>query len=114
MMADYRHKGIRILILQGPMSLCAYLGVPGKHPIANQDYDEIDIPCHGGLTFGQSGEKGTPWPEGFFWYGWDYAHDGRLWTLAKVKAEAEEAVPFLKKLMKVAEKKKKAKKGVQK
>lgn len=74
---DVFEDGVRHIIMRGPASLCAYIGVPSDHPLAGFGYDELPIiACHGGLTFARdaSDEPGKTWPEGYYWYGWDYAH----------------------------------------
>lgn len=67
-------EGVRFIVMRGPGSLCAYVGIPIDHPLANQNYGDLPISAHGGLTYSSEG-KGS-WPEGFYWYGWDYAHSG--------------------------------------
>lgn len=67
-------EGIKCLIVRGPGSLCAYLGIPKEHPCAGKHYDDIDLRVHGGLTFSQAGEVETPWDPALYWIGWDYAH----------------------------------------
>ena len=72
---DWFEDNIRCLILRGPSSLCAYLGIPTKHPLAGFEYDDIPLECHGGLTFcGEGGGKDIYRPAGLYWYGWDYSH----------------------------------------
>ena len=66
--------GVRFIVMRGPGSLTAYVGVPKDHPLAGMDYDSLPrIDCHGGLTYSGIGKE---WPKGFYWYGWDYAHSG--------------------------------------
>lgn len=65
-------EGCRFLIMRGPASLCAYVGVPESHPLAGYNYDDVPLRVHGGLTFSDKG--GGTFPEGWWWYGWDYAH----------------------------------------
>ena len=117
-LADYYDDGVRILIMRGPASITCYLGVPKNHPLAGFYYDNIPLDCHGGLTFSGEGNKKI-WPDGFYWYGFDYAHLGdksfynlRLrisdrsdtaWTVKEVKKDIWTAVYEFKKLMKLAE-----------
>lgn len=70
--ADWMDGEFRCLIMRGPASLCAYIGVPEGHPFYGKDYSGLNISCHGGLTF--ASEPCKNWPEGFWWLGWDYAH----------------------------------------
>ena len=122
---DRFEDNVRVLIMRGPCSLCAYLGIPLEHPLAGNSYDDLPIRCNGGLTFGKEsprGNKGAEWPEGYYWYGWDYAHcddlsfydlnDGGLskwkakakaWTVKDVEGEIWSAVYDLKHLMTLAE-----------
>ncbi len=124
--ADYEENGVRVLIMRGASSLCAYIGIPEDHPLAGFKYDTLPIRCHGGLTFGQKGQgrrvtdDGTErgWPEGYYWYGWDYGHSGdyatyydempslaggHKWTVAEVKAETWSVTYYFEILMKLAE-----------
>ena len=72
---DRFDDGLRFLIKRGGASLCAYVGVPETHPLANHSYELLPVRCHGGLTFAAKGD-GKWFPAGFFWYGWDFAHCG--------------------------------------
>ena len=113
---DEFSEGVRFIILRGPTSLCAYLGVPKDHPLADHGYDNIPIDCHGGLTFSSEG-NGSPWPEGFFWYGWDYSHGGdcsfhdekfsfghgKKWLVKDVIEDSWGAIQDFKKLVRLAE-----------
>lgn len=114
---DGYENDLRYLIVRGPSSLCAYIGIPKDHPLANFDYDGIPIECHGGLTFGEMGD-GDMRPDNYFWYGWDYAHygdfsfydtrcgyvkDGKKWLLEDVRKEIWSVTYEFNKLRKLAE-----------
>jgi hypothetical protein len=118
---DRFDEGVRFLILRGGVSLTAYVGVPESHPLAGFSYDDVPIECHGGLTFGDSGD-GKFHPKGFYWYGWDYSHcgdfsfcdldrtydrpvslDEKKWTVADVENDSWSAIWSFKKLMALAE-----------
>lgn len=71
---DFYEEGVRVLVVRGPASLCAYIGIPKNHPLAGFCSDDIPLSCHGGLTYSGEGIKGSP--GGHYWYGWDYAHLG--------------------------------------
>ena len=75
---DEIREGVRLLILRGPVSVNAYLGVPLDHPLAGFHYNDIPLDVHGGLTFSSKGatRKTTTWPASWWWYGWDYGHAG--------------------------------------
>ena len=70
----------RGLILQGPLSLCAYIGVPNDHWLAN--IDDINFVCHRAITYQGEGD-GELRPLGFYWYGWDYGHSGDRLTFGE-------------------------------
>ena len=115
---DEFRDGLRFIIMRGPVSLCAYIGVPDGHPLAGFEYDDVPIDCHGGLTFSGGGDGYRP--KGFWWYGWDYAHFGdycfhddgipkkmnedRKWLLGDVINDSWSVVYLVKQLMKLAEK----------
>lgn len=63
----------RGLILRSEFALCAYIGVPQDHWLA--DMDSLEFDCHWGVTFNGEGGDGIR-PAGWYWYGWDYAHAG--------------------------------------
>lgn len=64
---------IRCVIMRSSASLCAYLGVATTHRLAGEHYDNMEINCHGGLTYAGEGDGGYL-PIGYYFYGWDYAH----------------------------------------
>lgn len=73
---DRQERGVRGIVMRGPFSLTAYLGVPADHPLtAVGDYDDLPLNVHGGLTYSGCGKE---WPQGWYWWGWDYAHAGDL------------------------------------
>lgn len=117
--ADWREDGLWIIVLSnGGRNFCTYIGIPIDHPLAGYDYDNLPVSCHGGLTFADKGD-GKYRPEGYYWYGWDYCHNGdysywgredekprageKDWTLAEVKKDAWEAIWDMGKLKKLAE-----------
>jgi len=115
--------GVRFLIVKASSHLCAYVDVPLDHPLAGFDYEMIPLRCHGGLTFASSGAG--LYPEGFYWYGWDYGHVGdaatyhfdedgkcirpgiascKQWTVAEVREEIfNDVIDDFKLLMALAE-----------
>ena len=74
---DWYENGVRRLIMNIRGShFTQYVGIPENHPLAGFSYENLPIDCHGGLTFSSKGKKETKFPEGFWWYGWDYSHLG--------------------------------------
>ncbi len=118
---DEVDEGLRFIIMRGPVSLCAYIGVPLDHPLAGHSYEDLPVRAHGGLTF--ASKANDRWPEGYFWYGWDYAHSGdycffvdeppiagmfdhsadHKWTVEEVKEDSWSALYDFKRLMKLSE-----------
>jgi len=119
---DEFDEGIRFIIMRGPVSLCAYIGIPIAHPLAGHNYDDLPVCAHGGLTYSSEG-KGA-WPEGYYWYGWDYAHSGdycfyydreplvgrydhstdQKWLVEDVKEDSWSTLYDFKKLLRLTEK----------
>ena len=52
---------------------CAYIEIPKTNKFYNKDYDDVDINCHCGLTFGDFKDFGDG---SKYYFGWDYAHCG--------------------------------------
>ena len=109
-------EGLEFLILHGPSSLCAYVGVPKNHPLAGHSYDHLPVRCHGGLTYGRYGGEKSLMPDNKFWYGWDYAHSGdrdfrdrgpredeHAWTVDDVKKDSQESLWDFHGLIKLSE-----------
>ena len=103
---DWQESGFRCLVLRGPAHVCAYIGVKESHPFYGKDYSDLNIDCHGGLTFASNGEDDSSWPSGWWWLGWDYGHyndaslynikyeslTGIEWTPEMVKREFPEVI----------------------
>ena len=53
--------------------MCGYVNI-GHTSLRNVDYDNIDVWCHGGLTYGSSRLNGHEAKSKDWWIGWDYAH----------------------------------------
>lgn len=51
--------------------LCGYVCIPQNHPYYHKPYEDLDIDCHKGLTFGEYGEYTNE-----HWIGFDCAHSG--------------------------------------
>lgn len=67
-------SGLRLLVTRGYMGFCAYVGAPQGHPLT--EVTELNIPCHGSVTFSEWGAAGSVWEPGWYWWGWDYQHAG--------------------------------------
>jgi len=79
-LASDAYQGYNFLIISLGTHPCAYVELPATHPYYNiHSYVDMDINCHGGLTYGNIGgvyikDSATPLPG--YWIGWDYAHYG--------------------------------------
>ncbi len=118
---DIFDEGIRFIVMRGPAALCGYVGLPKDHPLAGYGYDDLPVQAHYGLTFSGHGKSGS-WPDGYWWYGWDYGHcgdrcfyedelpkrfivsDEKQWLVEDVVKDSWETMYDIKKLMKLAEK----------
>lgn len=110
--ADWQEGPFRCMVMRGPVALCAYVGVQAGNPLYGKDYNEIDIDCHGGLTFSCEGD-GEYRMEKYWWLGWDYAHSNdacfyhyrsrdheHQWTPDEVVAEFPAVIEQFKELSK--------------
>jgi hypothetical protein len=100
---DEKYKGYRYIILSLGTHPTAYIEIPKGHNLYGQDYDDIDINVHGGLTYARHQLMGI---DGENWYiGWDYAHAGdyyggniitrstdKKWTTEEIEDECKEAI----------------------
>lgn len=69
-------------------ALCGYVGVSANHPTYGKNYGDVDVDCHGGLTFSDSCHHsadpsrgichipGEGEPDDIWWLGFDCAHGG--------------------------------------
>lgn len=73
---DVMHDNYHFVILRNPhqLHLNGYIGIPKEHKWFGKNYldDEIDIECHGGLTF--SGNELAHMQKDFWYFGFDCAH----------------------------------------
>lgn len=77
---------------------CAYVDV-GNTSLDHIDYDNINIQCHGGLTYSSKILNNLVFESWFI--GWDYAHfgdhlgssfDGKKWTIKEIEAECRDVI----------------------
>lgn len=54
---------------------CGYVGVPKAHPCYGKNYTEVEIDCHGGLTYAD-GQLFCSRRDDLWWFGFDCAHAG--------------------------------------
>lgn len=78
---EFEHEGFPCLIIRTQSGyLCGYVAIESNHPDYDKDYNEVNVECHGGLTYGErcSGhichipKPGKP--DDVYWLGFDHAH----------------------------------------
>ena len=67
--------GYRAVIVNYYSHPCAYIGLPEDHPYCNKDYGDLNIDCHGGLTYSDNYHTMVKELCDNGWFiGWDYNH----------------------------------------
>lgn len=115
-----KYKECEYIVYPFRGSYCGYVKLPDKHPyvkltkktrkvmglMLHTGYDDMDIDCHGGLTFCEFVTNPKDFSQGFTkgaWIGWDYAHAGdktdlfsfpgdRQWTAKEVESECKNVI----------------------
>lgn len=96
--------GYPYLIISNGTHPCCYVQVPKGHEYYGKEWEDIDILCHGGITFSQTNTD--------CWIGWDYAHvddqygaddfilnrKGKKWTTEEMLEEIKNVINQLKAL----------------
>jgi hypothetical protein len=74
----YKCRIHRVFLIEGIIPklcfghLCGYVRISKDHSYAEKDFMEIDLDCHGGLTYARLED------DGFFWIGFDCAHSNDI------------------------------------
>ena len=106
MLEDGEYKGFHFYVLNLGTHPCAYVDVT-ETDLNGKDYVDIDISCHGGLTYSEE-YLSTVDKKGWF-IGWDYAHyddfagyklempvgirtNGKRWTTAEIVEECKQVI----------------------
>lgn len=79
---DFKHAGFACFLLRNTGGAwCGYVGVPKGHPSYEQDYNEVGVDVHGGLTYGAKCDghhichvPAPGEPDDLFWLGFDCNH----------------------------------------
>ena len=95
--ADFMYRGYRCVCVGNNMGhRCGYVGIPRGHKYYGEDYDDIPIYCHGGLTYGSHNPN---YPvannEGLYWIGFDCAHYGDAKDPELLKIFGQQNNPYL-------------------
>jgi hypothetical protein len=82
---DFVHAGFACFVKRNHHgNLCGYVGVPCEHPAYGKGDDNLDLYCHGGITYanrcqGELCHVPVPgMPDDVWWLGFDCAHAGDL------------------------------------
>ena len=87
---DFMISDYRCVILGLSMGhRCGYVGLPKGHKYEDEDYNNIDVSVHGGLTYAGDGVR-YPVQDERSWVGFDCAHSGDGKDLGLVKELADE------------------------
>lgn len=72
----FEYKGFQcVVIMQALAFRTGYVGIPKGHELYSIGYGEIDISCHGGLTYSQDSLIGQTDTD-MWWIGFDTGHYG--------------------------------------
>ena len=102
------YNGYQYWIVSYGSHPCAYIDVSNTS-LAGEFYDDIDIDCHGGLTYSEN-QLATVDKKGWF-IGWDYAHlgdyyrtsynsvNGKQWTTGEIVEECINVIEQINQLL---------------
>lgn len=68
------YKGFDYAIISYGTHPCCYVFLPRGHKYYGKSYDEINIDCHGGLTYAEDDLSSNPIVTDKWVIGWDYHH----------------------------------------
>lgn len=68
------YNGFNYAIVSYGTHPCCYVFLPKGHKYYGKNYDDIDIVCHGGLTYSGEDLVFNPLENDKWVIGWDYAH----------------------------------------
>ena len=105
-----------IIIMRGPSSLCAYIGVPKDHPLSGKGYITVNLKCYCGLTYGNPTSPNNYKDSEHYYFGWHYDRENdycfyydhpilskydhshyKKWLLQDVEKDMEESIIHFKK-----------------
>lgn len=99
------YNGFNYAIVSYGTHPCCYVFLPKGHKYYGKNYDDIDIDCHGGLTFSSDDLMFNPVSNDNWVIGWDYAHfkdytsllgvvypDAKKWTTEEMLEEVKKVI----------------------
>ena len=102
------YKGYQFAIISHGTHPCAYVGIDKDHNLYGKFCDEINILCHGGITY--AGRLIEPIGDNYTWFfGWDYGHyndycgwypmvGGKKWTTKEIYEEVKNVIEQLERM----------------
>ena len=76
--SSFHYRGFQCcVIFQDLGHRCGYVKIPYWHPAYEKNWDELDIKCHGGITYADHSLLGKTHTFGW-WIGFDCAHFGDI------------------------------------
>ena len=76
--SSFHYRGFQCcVIFQDLGHRCGYVKIPYWHPAYEKSWDELDIKCHGGITYASHSLLGKTHASGW-WIGFDCAHFGDI------------------------------------
>lgn len=96
------YKGYTYYVVSYGTHPCAYIELTENNTLYGKDDSEIQLDCHGGITYANDNIKHiTPISENRWIIGWDYAHNGdyflasntgKKWTTTEIIQECKEVI----------------------
>lgn len=103
LLENKNYNGFDYYIISYGTHPCAYIQLKEGNVFFGENYDYIDIPCHGEFTYSENelGEFVSS-SDNVWVIGWDYAHDsdkfgtdddsGKNWTLSEIRNEVKSVI----------------------
>lgn len=112
-LAKDSYKGYEYMVVSYGVHPCAYIALTEDQPYYKaDDYEDVDVPCHGGCTFVEWGYEGV-YDKTYKVIGWDYGHyndfsglclntghhlsvsEGKKWTTEEMVQECHDVIDKL-------------------
>ena len=102
-------KGFEFCVVSYGTHPCCYVKIPENHVFYRKSWEDIELECHGGVTFASDDASFCGLG---FWVGWDYAHvgdymvsrflcivdnDNKKWSVDELINDVREVIEELKK-----------------
>lgn len=91
------YKDLEFYIVSFGSHPCAYVKIPENNKYCKADYSDIDITCHGGLTYSNNSLSVCDNKESGWWIGWDYVYNEFFPIKLQLNGKNGQLAKFLKK-----------------